>query len=266
MNFETFHNARRLIINKFGRLWAKISLSVSLTFGAFIAWFWPALFAPFLVMGILFIIFLVALIFLVVYTIGLNIKDSLVRSGLTRRLKVLTILILLFVPFGVTLPSGTQNYDFIDYEGLLKKLQGLDTLGIDSEHYREVMGWRESQDNYRAVNKHGYLGKYQFGRVTLEGLRRHKLLEITDKQIQTFIEHPELQEKAMDALIVYNDSYFRKQGCYKYLGKGITKEGMLAAAHLVGPNAVRRYLKTGKLDKSMVDANGVTIKDYLNLF
>lgn len=268
MNNEvtTFYNAHRLILRKFGRLWGRLSLALSVSAGSSIMLLLAESFAQFLVIGIFSLLLLVGLIFLLIYTIGLNIKDSLVREGLAKRLKVITILVLLFIPFGVTLPASTQNYNHTSYEGLMKKLQGLDSLGIDSDNYRRVLGWRESRDNYQAINSGGYLGKYQFSRKTLRGLRKQGYLIITDKEIKTFTEHPELQEKAMDALIVCNDAYFKRNGCYKYLNKKITKEGMLAAAHLVGPNAVRNYIRSGKLDSTMIDGNGVTLVDYLTMF
>ena len=40
--------------------------------------------------------------------------------------------------------------------------------------FLDDLGHRESTNNYKAVNQYGYLGKYQFGRKTLNALG-HKL-------------------------------------------------------------------------------------------
>ena len=40
----------------------------------------------------------------------------------------------------------------------------------DHNKFLEDIGFRESSGNYKAVNQFGYLGKYQFGRKTLNSL------------------------------------------------------------------------------------------------
>ncbi len=40
----------------------------------------------------------------------------------------------------------------------------------DHNQFLDDIGFRESSNDYRAVNQFGYLGKYQFGRKTLNSL------------------------------------------------------------------------------------------------
>ena len=58
------------------------------------------------------------------------------------------------------------------------------------QQFLDAMGHRESSNNYKAVNKYGYMGKYQFGRSTL------KTLKINVSRSE-FINNPKLQEQAI---------------------------------------------------------------------
>ena len=133
------------------------------------------------------------------------------------------------------------------------------------EDYKIKMGKLESNNNYKIVNRYGYLGKYQFGKKTLKGLIKEGYLK-TDN-INDFLKDPELQEKAMDALINCNLDYISRNNLNKYIGQtiggiSISLTGLLAGSHLVGPYAVKRYLKTnGRVIKK--DANGTSVKDYM---
>lgn len=124
--------------------------------------------------------------------------------------------------------------------------------------FKEALGFRESQGDYTAVNKYGYVGKYQFGNSALTHFK------IYNKRF--FLENPELQEKAFKALCKMNKWILRKEisrfkGTY-INGILITESGILAAAHLGGTAAVRRYLRSyGKYD--FKDGFGTSIEVYL---
>jgi hypothetical protein len=122
------------------------------------------------------------------------------------------------------------------------------------------MGHRESSNNYKAVNKYGYMGKYQFGRSTL------KTLKINVSRSE-FINNPKLQEQAMYKLLQYNKKKLKRY-IEKYNGRVIngvlvTESGLLAAAHLGGAGSVRKWFRTGKVRR---DGNGVKITSYMKLF
>ena len=123
------------------------------------------------------------------------------------------------------------------------------------------IGLRESSNNYHAVNQFGYLGKYQFGRKTLDALGyRH----VTNRQ---FLENESLQEEAMYALLTHNRKVLRRQ-ISKYVGHTvggvyITESGLLAAAHLAGPGNVRKFLRKGSEFK---DGNGTRMTSYMIKF
>lgn len=285
MERHNFYDAHRWLMNKFSRLWHRISISATIAILAL--WlliqpdFWLHLFdPPFAFLGVIFSFLLATLIYVSIHTLGITIKEGLVTRKLRNRYKVILLLILLALPAMPGSLTPTQKGLLIVIEPVTRYSK-LDTMGINSEYYLQVLGERESRNNYRAIEKvnRKHLGKYQFSIQTLKGLRVRGYLTITDKEIQNFLEHPEVQERAMDALIVCNNDYFLKKGSYKYLNKKIggvvvTKEGMLAAAHLVGPFAVNHFLKTGSLEpvtyKGRVirkkDGNGVALTRYMGLF
>lgn len=140
----------------------------------------------------------------------------------------------------------------------------LDSIGIFGFKYIQRMGELESSSNYQAINRLGYLGKYQFHKKTL------RRIGFTKEEIKSFINEPLLQEKAMIYLTLYNKRYFERTHLLKYINKKvggvrITLEGMLAAAHLRGPAAVKKYLRSGGRI-NLKDANKTSVRDYLKEF
>lgn len=119
---------------------------------------------------------------------------------------------------------------------------------------------------YAAVNRYGYLGKYQFSKRTLTRLINLGYLDMTKDELSNFLASPALQERAMNALLIHNKEIIKRYGLYKYIGEKIngitiTLEGMLAGAHLVGPYAVKHYVKTGG-SLATVNVNGVKVKKF----
>lgn len=130
------------------------------------------------------------------------------------------------------------------------------------ELFLNSLGKYESNNDYTKVNRWGYLGKYQFSKRTLRGLGYKVKPEV-------FLNNPQLQEQAVMDLLIDNKRVMKKH-IIKYTGKTInnikiTESGILAATHLVGPRAVKRYLKSnGRRIKK--DALGTSVEDYMKTF
>ena len=127
--------------------------------------------------------------------------------------------------------------------------------------FLDDIGFRESSNNYRAVNQFGYLGKYQFGRKTLNSLG---FKDISNRE---FLENESIQEEAMYALLNHNKRVLRRQ-IQKYHGETIhgiyiTESGILAAAHLAGAGNVRKFFRKGYEFK---DGNGTKMTSYMIRF
>jgi len=127
--------------------------------------------------------------------------------------------------------------------------------------FLEDLGMRESSGNYKAVNQYGYLGKYQFGRKTLNALGFDN---VTNRE---FLENASIQEEAMFALLLHNKKILRKT-IKKYHndtinGIHITESGILAAAHLAGPGNVKKFFRKGYEFK---DGNGTKMTSYMIKF
>ena len=129
------------------------------------------------------------------------------------------------------------------------------------DKFLEDIGFRESSGNYHAVNQFGYLGKYQFGRRTLDALGYDSISN------REFLENHSLQEEAMYALLSHNKHILRRQ-IKEYVGQTIngiyiTESGILAAAHLAGPGNVKKFFRKGY---EFHDGNGTKMTEYLAKF
>lgn len=127
--------------------------------------------------------------------------------------------------------------------------------------FKQAVAFKESQGKYSIVNTHGYLGKYQFGRTTLQRLDIYNTKD--------FLKNPELQEQAFMALCKVNKWILRKD-IERSVGKvingiTITESGILAAAHLSGAGNVKNFLRSNG-ENCFSDAYGTTIKSYLKKF
>lgn len=134
-------------------------------------------------------------------------------------------------------------------------------LKKDFVAFKEAVAFKESQGKYNVVNTLGYLGKYQFGRTTLQ---RFKIYNT-----QAFLNNPELQENAFVALCKVNKWILRKD-IKRSVGKTIngikiTESGILAAAHLSGAGNVKKFLRSNG-NIRFADAYGATIQYYMKKF
>ena len=127
--------------------------------------------------------------------------------------------------------------------------------------FLDEVGFRESSNNYKAVNQFGYLGKYQFGRKTLNAIG------FEDVSNYEFLSNPEMQEEAMLVLLQKNKHTLRRE-IKKYVGDTvngiyITESGILAAAHLGGAGNVRKFFRKGH---EFEDGNGTKMTSYMVRF
>lgn len=127
--------------------------------------------------------------------------------------------------------------------------------------FKQAIAIKESLGLYHLVNPYGYMGKYQFGKVTLRALGI--------KNTTTFLNSPKLQERAFKALLSKNKWELRKE-IPKYEGKiingvKITESGLLAAAHLAGAGSVKKFLRSNG-QNGFRDGFGTSLKSYIKKF
>lgn len=127
--------------------------------------------------------------------------------------------------------------------------------------FKEALAFKESRGNYRSINHYGYLGKYQFGKGTLE------LVGVYNAT--SFLNSSALQEAAFYANASRN-KWILQRDIKRFSGKTIngvkvTESGILAAAHLAGPGSVKKYLRSWGA-QAFSDAFGTTIKTYMKRF
>lgn len=155
-----------------------------------------------------------------------------------------------------------------------------------SAHAKEAqffdnLGKAESGGNYTKVNKFGYLGKYQFGEQALVSLGYYisdgsKANDWKGKwsgkggvfSKEDFLKNGFVQEVAVRELVSFHWDVAVVHGMDKTVGKvmhgvKITRNGILAAMHLVGPQGVKNFLSFGT---NTEDGFGTTVKQYITKF
>lgn len=118
----------------------------------------------------------------------------------------------------------------------------------------------ESGNKHTAVNRFGFLGKYQFHLSTIA--------QLGVKTTRTkFLRNPALQDTVMLMYMDQNRSelsrYIKQYAGKKFNGIHVTESGIIAAGHLAGSPKVARYFKTGR---DIRDANGASISMYMKKF
>ena len=164
----------------------------------------------------------------------------------------------------------TPKVEVIEVQPIIKPLEivepklevKIEIPAIKSHNkFLDEVGFRESSNNYKAVNQFGYLGKYQFGRKTLNAIG------FEDVSNYEFLSNPEIQEEAMLVLLQKNKHTLRRE-IKKYVGETvngiyITESGILAAAHLGGAGNVRKFFRKGY---EFEDGNGTKMTSYMVRF
>ncbi len=143
----------------------------------------------------------------------------------------------------------------------LPVVKAVPQLGKSYIGFKEAVAFKESRGDYKVVNEFGYMGKYQFGKGTLE------LIGIYNTE--SFLNSPELQESAFYANASRN-KWILIRDIKRFSGKKIngitiTESGILAAAHLAGPGSVKKYLRSWGAN-AFSDAFGTTIGYYMKRF
>lgn len=189
-----------------------------------------------------------------------------------RKISTISILVFLFsiISAFASIAYINPKVEVIEVQPIIKPLEIVEPkLEVKIEipairnhnKFLDEVGFRESSNNYKAVNQFGYLGKYQFGRKTLNAIG------FEDVSNYEFLSNPEIQEEAMLVLLQKNKHTLRRE-IKKYVGETvngiyITESGILAAAHLGGAGNVRKFFRKGYEFK---DGNGTKMTSYMKKF
>jgi hypothetical protein len=149
---------------------------------------------------------------------------------------------------------------------------------FDYDSYKDALGKRESNNNYKAVNTIGYVGKYQFGTPALKdtGFIRSDVSNSNSNlkdpaswtgkmgvnSIEDFKNNPEAQEHAMKKLTMQNKKTLESKGAIQPGESAGDIAGKLAASHLLGAGGVSKNLREG-IDST--DAYGTSGSSYMKL-
>jgi hypothetical protein len=189
-----------------------------------------------------------------------------------RKISTISILVFLFsiISAFASIAYINPKVEVIEVQPIIKPLEIVEPkLEVKIEipairnhnKFLDEVGFRESSNNYKAVNQFGYLGKYQFGRKTLNAIG------FEDVSNYEFLSNPEIQEEAMLVLLQKNKHTLRRE-IKKYVGETvngiyITESGILAAAHLGGAGNVRKFFRKGY---EFEDGNGTKMTSYMIRF
>lgn len=128
----------------------------------------------------------------------------------------------------------------------------------EDKDYLITLANRESSFKPFVTNQFGYYGLYQFGKSALKdtGFTK-KDFNDTTKQHAAALKLASINEKSLQHII---DKFSGKE----FNGIKITKNGIRAAAHLLGSGTVKNYFNS--VSDKFTDANGTSIQQYLKLF
>jgi hypothetical protein len=160
-----------------------------------------------------------------------------------------------------TIRYNTEQYLIfkMEYDNITRQLH-------EFNRFLDAIGKRESNNNWKAWNRFGYMGEYQFG--------KHALIDVGYGQItfKEFVNNPsifppETQRLVMVKYLQKNNNIYLNNFIDSVLEKNITirgtkvtRSGLLAGAHLGGARGVKNLMLYNK-DKS--DAFGSRISDYV---
>lgn len=150
------------------------------------------------------------------------------------------------------------------------------TLGnltaVQVQNFKNLIGYRESTNNYTSVNQLGYLGKYQFGASALQtvGFVNNGATNatLTNPSVWTgkmdvhskadYLGNGSAQEVAMDGLMSVNYKSLVRNGIVSISSPADVVTGYLAIAHLLGTGGCIQF----KQGINGSDANGTTASKY----
>lgn len=125
---------------------------------------------------------------------------------------------------------------------------------------------KESTNDPNAINRLGYIGKYQFGKMALKDVGLDSIINTEKFKKNPSIWPEKAQDRAMIKLLKKNRGYlgdYIEQFNNKNIGGvKITFSGLLAGSHLVGADSVKIFLDSdGKIVPK--DGNGVPVTEYI---
>lgn len=179
----------------------------------------------------------------------------------------------LFLSIGYSVSYDSPTDEIIIDETPITIIEEIPETKIkDLEDFLMDLGLRESSGRYNIVNSYGYLGKYQFSPALLWKLG----FKVTRDE---FLANPQLQRDAMVALLEHNkdilsdvitrfdgeifDEVIKTDSTTYIETYTVTKSGILAAAHLIGPYRTRLFLEDRIESK---DGYGTNVTEYLYAF
>lgn len=181
-----------------------------------------------------------------------------------KRLSILTFFLLFFqLAFAPVLSIEEQmdlnermicSYNMSIYENELDK-------------FISHLGFKESKNDWTAINVYNCIGEWQFAPGTLHHLGYG---HITSEKFQSdnSIFPRELQLEILKSHMKINEMFLLKYEQYigtEINGTPITKAGLLAGSHLGGIGGIKLFLESnGHIDKQ--DACGTKISDYIKEF
>jgi hypothetical protein len=130
---------------------------------------------------------------------------------------------------------------------ILQKFEFITVYTVDStktlKKFLERLGQIESGNNYKSRRAGSeYLGRWQMG----DGARR--TIGFGSISYDKFLNTPEIQDAAVILYLKYNyeflKSYLKKYDNKIIRGYHLTKSGLIAMAHNVGPDAVLKFLNS----------------------
>jgi len=156
---------------------------------------------------------------------------------------------------------GTKsNYVSPVKNEITDEISKMDVPDEDKEYLVKLAG-RESNYNPTVKNKFGYYGLYQFGDSALKDIGETRQ-SFTDSATQNngALKLAKLNESRLQNVM---SEFVGK----KFRGLNITRNGILAAAHLLGAGKVQKWFSEEKPDaKDYHDGFGTKIEEYLNLY
>jgi len=190
--------------------------------------------------------------------------------GVIARMVVVAVLVAVLT---VNITQMQKGYGMADTKdgglGLLKTIADMFGFGQSDENadFKEEMAMSESSNKPNVVNTDGFMGKYQFGDDRLTDFQNDTGIEFDRTD---FLNDESLQDQVFDWHVNDISSYIDSNDLNSFIGKTIngikiTKQGLIAGAHLGGKYGMRQFLETdGEYNPS--DKNGTKISDYITKF
>lgn len=145
--------------------------------------------------------------------------------------------------------------------------------------FLNALGNRESNNDYKRVNKYGFAGRWQFGKMrlydfgySLNGYSPKNRPVLKFISLTEFLNNPKLQceimRKHVESWIKVIEKRYKKYIGKDIAGVNITVSGMVAGLHLKGEGTekypgLRQFLESGN---SNVDGMGTEITEYIKKF